>query len=79
MAWRQRKARVAREQDPHLLTVALCLLLFDRAKLVEELGKDAADAPHVDRLVVPLVEDADLRGSVPARLDMVGKLAVLSF
>jgi hypothetical protein len=70
MARGHRIARVARKQSSEKVvtfkTVRLRLFLFDCAQLVQELGEDTTDAPHVDRLPVLLVKDADLWSSVPA-------------
>ena len=70
MARGHRIARVARKQRSEKVvtfkTVRLRIFLFDCAQLVQELDKDTTDTPHVDRLPILLVKDADLWSSVPA-------------
>ena len=73
----QRITRVTLEQNSHFQASTLRFFVLNCDQLIQEFSQDATDTPHVDRLPVVLVEDADLRSSVPARLDVCRKLTVL--
>lgn len=45
----------------------------------EHLGQYASDAPHVNGLIVVLLEENDLRGAVAARHDMVREATLILF
>lgn len=80
--WRKRIARVAGEEglrlklDLDVVCTVGDLLVVHRQ--VQELGKYAANAPHVHCLAVVFLEKDDLRRSVVPRADMGGEPA-LSF
>ena len=80
-ARRQRVARVALEEHSRLRAVTLPAVQIIRFDLVEKLGKHAADAPHVARLVVGFKAEAHFGGPIPARANVLRELplALLRF
>ena len=69
VAWAQREARVAAEQEAHVLELRLETLgvVLVAGQVHQQLVHDAAEAPHLGGLVVLLLYNRDLGRSVPAR------------
>ena len=74
---RQRMAILAGEEVSPLAQLVLHRLL-DRVRAVQELGKNGADRPDVDRLVVVSLDEDALGRPVPPRADTYRKLSFLS-
>ena len=49
------------------------MFAWEQRLVVEHLGQNAADAPNVDRLVVALRVEHDLRRAVPSRGHVLGE------
>lgn len=89
IARRKREAAIAREQESRVfyLVTAQCALSLDKrlslllpvVSLGDEkhLGQNAAKAPEVDGLIVVLLDQNDLRRSVPSGGNMIGEAAPL--
>lgn len=67
----QRETRLTREKGPSV-HISWSTLLHH----AQQLAKNAADGPHIDRRTVVFLEQDQLRRSVPARYDMTRELSL---